>query len=47
MRVALRRNDPAYLAKPLSVRNSTTPDAALYTLLMDKSNWYLPLQPQQ
>ena len=42
MRVALRRNDPAYLANPISYREGTV-NEALRTLLMDKSNWYLPL----
>ena len=42
MRVALRRNDPAYLAKPIARRSGTT-DAALESLLMDPKNWYLPL----
>ena len=42
MRVALRRNDPAYLAKPIA-RRSGTVDAALESLLMDPKNWYLPL----
>ena len=41
MRVALRRNDPAYLAEPISRRNGQQ-DNALLTLLMDKGNWYLP-----
>lgn len=40
MRVALRRNDPAYLAKPISMRNGTQ-DAALYNKLLDPTNWYL------
>lgn len=43
MRVALRRGDTDYLAKPVSMR-SGTPDAALYTLLSDKKNWYLPIK---
>ncbi len=42
MRVALRRNDPAYLAKPVA-RRSGTVDATLESLLMDSKNWYLPL----
>jgi hypothetical protein len=42
MRVALRRNNPAYLANPISSRTGST-DAALRTLLMNKDNWYLPL----
>lgn len=41
MRVALRRNDPAYLAAPIARRNGTT-DTNLLNLLMDKQNWYLP-----
>lgn len=43
MRVALRRNDPAYLADPVSRRNGES-DATLRTLLMDQKNWYLPLR---
>lgn len=35
-----RRNDPAYLAEPVSKRNGTQ-NAAIYNLLMDKENWYL------
>ena len=42
MRVALRRNDPAYLANPVSQRNGET-DETLRTLLMNTKNWYLPL----
>ena len=42
MRVALRRNDPAYLADPVSRRDGTVDDA-LRTLLMNTDNWYLPL----
>ena len=42
MRVALRRNDPAYLADPIS-RREGTPNEALRSKLMDKANWYLPL----
>ena len=43
MRVALRRNDPAYLAEPISRRNGTV-DSGLFNLLMDKKNWYLPVK---
>ena len=43
MRVALRRNDPAYLAKPVSMRNGQE-DGNLLNILMDTKNWYLPLQ---
>ena len=42
MRVALRRNDAAYLADPIS-RREGTPNEALRSNLMDKANWYLPL----
>lgn len=42
MRVALRRDDPAYLADPVSRRNGEA-DPALRTLLMTQRNWYLPL----
>ena len=41
MRVALRRGDASYLAAPIARRNGDT-DNALYTLLMDPKNWYLP-----
>ena len=40
MRVALRRNDPAYLADPVSQRNGTK-DEAMRALLMEPKNWYL------
>ena len=43
MRVALRRNDPAYLADPVSRRNGE-PDDNLRSLLMNTANWYLPLR---
>lgn len=42
MRVALRRNDPAYLADPISKRKGSA-DAELYSRLLNTSNWYLPL----
>ena len=42
MRVALRRNDAAYLAEPIS-RREGTPNEALRSKLMDNANWYLPL----
>jgi hypothetical protein len=42
LRVALRRNDPAYLADPISRRNGA-PDEHLRQLLMDQKNWFLPL----
>jgi hypothetical protein len=43
MRVALRRNNNAYLAEPVSRRNGDTDDR-LRQLLMDRKNWYLPLR---
>lgn len=43
MRVALRRGDPAYLADPIARRTSTY-DGDLQSRLMNKDNWYLPLQ---
>jgi hypothetical protein len=42
MRVALRRNDPAYLADKVAGRSGTI-DAALQSKLMNKDNWFLPL----
>lgn len=43
MRIALRRNDPAYLAKPIANRTGEE-NAAILALLMDKKNWYLPIK---
>lgn len=44
MRVALRRNDPSYLATKVAQRKGKdAEDAALKTLLSTQSNWYLPL----
>ena len=43
MRVALRRNDPAYLADPISRRNGLVDDALRQKLMITK-NWYLPLR---
>ena len=43
MRIALRRNDPAYLAEPIS-RRAGAKDEATYSRLMDTHNWYLPIQ---
>lgn len=40
MRVALRRGDADYLAARVSRRNGTQ-DMALYSKLLDKTNWYL------
>lgn len=43
MRVALRRNDPIYLAAPVSKRNGTV-DSELYQKLLNTDNWYLKKQ---
>ena len=43
MRVALRRNDPSFLADPISRRTGEF-DAKLNTLLLNQANWYLPLR---
>ena len=42
MRVAMRRNDPAYLADKVAGRSGTI-DAALRSKLMNTDNWFLPL----
>ena len=42
-RVAMRRNDPTYLAKHVAMRNGTM-DMTLYNYLSASTkNWYLPL----
>ena len=43
MRIALRRNDPAYLADAVAKRNGKI-DETLRSKLMDKRNWFLPLR---
>lgn len=43
MRIALRRNDASYLAAPIAKRSGSI-DNALYDMLMEQKNWYLPLQ---
>ena len=43
MRISMHRNDPTYLAKPVSERSGSK-DETLYNLLLDKNNWYLPLK---
>lgn len=43
MRIALRRGDPDYLAKPVANRTGVE-DAALRSLLMNQANWYLPVE---
>ena len=42
MRISKRRNDPTYLAKPISERNGVK-DGTLYDLLLNEQKWYLPL----
>ena len=43
MRIALRRNDPAYLARRVA-RRSGILNSALEAALSDTRNWYLPLE---
>ena len=43
MRIALRRNDPAYLADAVARRDGKI-DETLRSKLMDKRNWFLPLR---
>lgn len=43
MRVALRRDDPAYLADKVAARDGDI-DPAMRTRLMTTSNWYLPMK---
>ena len=42
MRVAMRRNDNSFLAEPISKRKGEK-DMALYEKLMNRDNWYLPI----
>ncbi len=41
MRVALRRNDPTYLAKKINARNGADEPSGITTDLNNVSNWYL------
>ena len=45
-RIALRRGDPAFLADKVARRNGASEprDEDLYSRLLDKNNWYLPLE---
>lgn len=44
LRMALRRNDSDFLASRIAVRQGTAGyDAALYSNLLDRSKWFLPL----
>ena len=40
-RVAIRRNDPSFLASRVAKRKGTT-DMTLYNILLNQNNWYLP-----
>ena len=48
MRVALRRNDPSYLARRVYQRRGTAQEGTMHSLiqadLTDTHNWYLPLK---
>ncbi|RYF54239.1 MAG: RagB/SusD family nutrient uptake outer membrane protein, partial [Cytophagaceae bacterium] len=47
VRIALRRNDPAFLADKvyLKLKKANNPNAdAVRTKLMDKNNWFLPFK---
>ena len=49
MRLSMHRGDPSFLAGKVALRNASGTgasnyDAALFSLLSDKKNWYLPLE---
>lgn len=45
MRLSMHRNDPTFLADKVARRNGAAKfDAALFSKLSDKKNWYLPLE---
>lgn len=45
MRIAMHRNNTAFLAAKVAARNgSANVDATLYDRLINKNNWYLPLE---
>ena len=45
MRLSDHRNNPAFLAEKVASRNGASNyDAALYTFLCDRKNWFLPLE---
>lgn len=46
MRVALRRNDPAYLASRIMSRRGVGVDSGIAANLFDTSNWYLPFNSE-
>ena len=41
MRIAVRRNDPSYLAKKVAAKHSGN-ESAIEAKLQDMNNWYLP-----
>jgi hypothetical protein len=41
MRMAMRRNDPSFLAKRVAAKHGTD-EARIYNLLLDTKNWFLP-----
>jgi hypothetical protein len=41
MRVAKRRNDPAFLAERVSAKYPSGQREQIYNLLMDERNWYI------
>lgn len=45
-RVALRRNDPSFLAKRVAKRNGNM-DMTMYNILCNEKNWYLPFPEEQ
>lgn len=45
MRLSMHRGDPSFLARKVASRNGNNHfDNDLYTRLLDKQNWYLPLE---
>jgi hypothetical protein len=42
MRIALRRNDPSFLARLVSAKQEAAEQSRVYNLLTDTKNWYLP-----
>ncbi len=41
MRIADRRNDPSFLAKKVSAKYPAGQREQIYSLLLDKNNWYI------
>jgi hypothetical protein len=42
MRVAKRRNDPAYLASKVSAKYPEGQREQIYNFLLSEENWYIP-----